>query len=420
MHRAALSLALLLACGRPPAEKGPFVLRLGVMAPMGWEGPGTGAGGAAAATDLVYEAPLYPVGDRLLSPFLESWQRDEQGRWVLAFQPGRSFSDGRPVTSEDLARSLRAGRFRVAREAGRVVAESQPDAGAGDLAGLLLTPVASGEGPDALGTGPFAVAERSEERMLLRRVVPAPGRVDAVEFVAFASSREAFAQLLRGRLNAAVSLDRHQVELLDGVPGIRVISARAPNAVVAFLNPRRLSREERRALADALPLGEVAARAGLGSECGVVPPRRPLPAGRALRIGYGVPGDETSRAALALRRALGARGGEVVPVAEMDALPASSEVDILIRPALVWPTAMLATALESGARFNPFGYANPNFDAAVHRGDGAGATAALRDDPPMLVICRRQRHMAVDARILNATVSEWGVLDTLPQWQVGP
>lgn len=419
MRRAVLAL-LLASCGRPPSETGPFVLRLGVVAPMDWDGPGTGSGGAVPATDLVYQPALYPAGDQFRSGFLRAWRRDARGRWVLEFEPGGTFSDGRPVTAEDLARSLRVAHFDVEVEQDRLLATSPPEAGSGGLAGLLLTPVATAEGPDALGTGPFAVAERSERRLLLRRVAPSPGRVGAVELLGFDSIREAFAQLLRGKLNALLSLDRGQAELLDGVPGIRVISARAPNAVVAFLNPRRLSREERRALAGSLPLAEIAARAGLGSDCGAAAPRGDLPAGRPLRIGYGFPNEENGRAALALRRALGPRGGEVEAVQESDALPPASSVDILVRPALVWPRAMLATTLETGARYNPFGYVNPAFDAALREGDEAGAAAALRDDPAMLVLCRRQRLMAVDARIRNAALSEWGVLDRLPDWEVGP
>jgi hypothetical protein len=59
-------------------------------------------------------------------------------------------------------------------------------------------------------------------------------------------------------------------------------------------------------------------------------------------------------------------------------------------------------------------------DAAFDRGDIAAAAAEMEKDPPVIYICRRQHIAAVDARIRNATLGRWGLLDTLPAWEVGP
>jgi len=416
--RRALALACLAcACSRPP-PRAPFTLRVGVTAPLGWEGPRTGSGGAVPATDLVFQGVLQPAGGKVASLFLRRWERTSEGRWRLEFQPGQRFSDGRPVGAEDVARSLRSSGFQVERDGDVLLATSPP--GTGGLAGLLLTSVASGDGPDALGTGPFAVAERSPGRLVLRRLERRPGRIDAVEMVGFASTREAFAHLIRGQVNAVFPLERAQAELLDGVPGVRILSGRAPNAIVAFLHPRRLSREERRRLADALPLGDVAALAGLGAHCQGAPARGAVPEGRPLRIGHVRLWEENARTALALRRVLGTRGGEVFEVEEGRIPESAPDLDLLVIPALVWPPAMLAVTLAKGARFNWLGYANEAFDAAVRAGDEEAASAALRADPPMLVVCRRERLLAVDARVRNPTLADWGSFDTLPEWEVSP
>jgi hypothetical protein len=44
----------------------------------------------------------------------------------------------------------------------------------------------------------------------------------------------------------------------------------------------------------------------------------------------------------------------------------------------------------------------------------------MRHDPPLVLVCRRQRIAAVDARLENATLGSWGLLETLPDWEVSP
>jgi hypothetical protein len=129
-----------------------------------------------------------------------------------------------------------------------------------------------------------------------------------------------------------------------------------------------------------------------------------------------------ARVALSLRRTLGSRGGEVSlePPREALARQKRHDFDASIDAVLVWPPLVLGWYWRTGAAFNWADYSNPRLDAAFDRGDIAAAAAEMEKDPPVIYICRRQHIAAVDARIRNATLGRWGLLDTLPAWEVGP
>jgi hypothetical protein len=81
---------------------------------------------------------------------------------------------------------------------------------------------------------------------------------------------------------------------------------------------------------------------------------------------------------------------------------------------------MLGWLARTGAGSNWAGYSNRRVDEAFDRGDLATVQEEMGRDPPLVLVCRRQRIAAVDARIRNATLGRWGLLDTLPEWEVGP
>ncbi|HEY6105601.1 MAG TPA: hypothetical protein VIV59_06445 [Anaeromyxobacteraceae bacterium] len=128
------------------------------------------------------------------------------------------------------------------------------------------------------------------------------------------------------------------------------------------------------------------------------------------------------RMALSLRRTLGVRGDEVSlePPREALARQKRHDFDVSIDAVLVWPPLVLGWYWHTGASLNSAAYSNPRVDAAFDRGDFAAARVEMEKDPPVVYICRRQRIAAVDARIKNATLGRWGLLDTLPEWEVGP
>ena len=74
----------------------------------------------------------------------------------------------------------------------------------------------------------------------------------------------------------------------------------------------------------------------------------------------------------------------------------------------------------TGAEENWGGYSNPQFDEAFRAGDLVRAQAELDADPPAAFICDLERVAIVDARIKNATLGDYDLLDTLPEWEVAP
>jgi len=411
---ALLGLLICAHCASPP-EPGEFALRVGVPLLSGELSPTTGHGSNPMVADLVYEPLLRPGPAGFASRFLRRWTPLGSSGWRLDVESGPRFADGSAVLAEDVARSLRAFGFAVAREGETLVATAPR--GLDRLAALLSVQVFR-EGPTAIGTGPFEPVEQGPGRIRLRRRHPLPLRPQAIEFVGAPTTRELFALLLRGEIDAIVPVEQAQEELLQGMTRYRVLHSVAPNALVVVFNPTRVSQAQRAAFRETLPLAEIG-RAAAGPACRTTAAHSasPIPAGDLLHVGYYDYTDELRRAALALRRALGTRGGDVAVTREGEE---SAGLAMLVTMRLVWPAAMLRRSAERGGPINVFGYANRRYEEALESGDEAAADAALQADPPLAIICRRERRAAVDARYRNATLGEWGVLETLPDWERTP
>lgn len=420
LRAAALAFALA-SCSRPqPSAE--FALRIGA---VGVLGPLSATGGedvAAVAQDLVYQ-PLARLREdgSLAAGVPGRLERRAGNRYWLALDPGVRFSDGAPATAADVVASLRAFGLSASEAEGGV------DIGPGEL----KVPVELGLGEallfretpaGILGTGPFAVESTDAERMVLRRVTEAPGKIARVEIVVFPTTRDAFARALRGDVNAVLTLDARQAELLEGVPGLRILRAEAPQALTLAFNAARLEGRERAALAAGLPLDEVAS--AYDRSCRVERRERAekLSFSRPLRIVSADIEPGLGRAALALRRALGPSGGILVVGSseELERIEAQGSYDLMVAALLVWPPAVAARYWITGSPWNRFGYSNPAYDRSVERGDLAAAAAELRRDPPAVTLCRRTRIAAIDSRLRNATLGGWGLLETLADWEVGP
>jgi len=327
------------------------------------------------------------------------------------------FSDGSAAEVSDIAEALERRGLRVlSRTPHDLMVEA---AGVPLEVELTLSIVARKAGDRYLGTGPFVVTAQLPDRLVLGRVVAMPGRIQRVEFIPCATGREALVRLLRGELGAIPSLDPAHAELLEGVPGVRVIRGSAPYATTILLNPR-LPAAERRALARAIPVEEIAAAVRREPCCGGVGrARAAIPAGRPLTIGY--PHSVAfRRAALALRQTLGSRGGDLQAV-EVSAWPGSiRDFDLVAVSMVVRPPGILANYLRSGAEWNWMGYSNARYDAALAVGDEAAAAEALSEDPAVLEVARRERVAAVDARMANARLGDWGIFELLPEWELSP
>jgi hypothetical protein len=416
--RLLLLAAAALSCAQPPAKSG-FVLRVGVTGPIGEVSPEAGSGPAVLAGDVLFEPLATPRPGGWSSKFLRRWERLGLRRWRLEFEPGARFSNGTPVGPDDIARALRPQGFALAGASGNTLEVESRSSGRPLEVALAMGIVARRDGDRFLGTGAFAVEAQTPDHLVMRRVEPAPGRVAQVELVACSSGREAFARLLRGEVNAMFPIDRAFGELLDGVPGLRVVRGSSPNATAVFFGPG-LAPEERRALAAWFPVGELAA--AMKREVGRQEPRHerpPLPPGRPLRIGY-PRSIELSRAALALRLALGPRGGEVVALGPDEWARRAAEFDLFINTILVRPPGVAALYFETGAPYNWTRYSSRDYDAALAAGDEAAAEEALRLNPPAATIARRELLAAVDARLPEAKLGDWGAFELVPEWEVAP
>ena len=419
MRRLVLLVVALATCSRP-APRDDFALKVavvGALAPLGHDVHSTAA---SYAQDLVYEAILRPEGSGLRSRVLARWERVGATRLRALVGDGLRFSDGSPVEVEDVARSITAFGL-TARQDGRWL-EIEPGrdglpVDAGLLMATLFKPTPAGD----LGTGPFRLVSGDEKRLIVERVAPMSKRIRRVEFVSFPSIREAFARALKGEVNAVMDLDDRQVELADGVPGLRAIRSRGPHAPAVILNARRLDPELRRAISQALPLEEIEELAQ-GRSCGPPSGRwqaAPVPPGPPLAIAVVALDATLERAGLAIRRALGSRGGDLVRLGADEARNARQHA-IAVDNALVWPPAVGALSWKTNGPWNVSGYSNPAYDVAVETADFERAEVELKRDPPVLFLCRRERIAAVDARLKDATLGSWGLLDTLPDWEVSP
>ncbi len=422
MRRSSLFLLLVALACRRPAPPSDFVLRVAVVGPLAPLEPNVDSTSTTVAADLVMDALLAPDQQgTLTSKVLRRWERVDSRRYRIQIDPDARFSDGSPVRAEDVIASLAAkGLHGTVRGEWLEVEPETP----GRLVEpeLLYTAVFKRTATGFLGTGPFRFVEQTETRIALERRKPAPGRIRRVEILAFPTAREIFARVVRGDANAALGLDERQLELIDGIPTLKAFRGLAANAVTIAFNPRRLDAATRRRLVAALPMEEIAKAFSERCPAAVrLPVERPdLPPGRRFEVLVASFGTSTDRAALALRRALGKRGGEITTVDffKMEAGLKAGAFDIAIVPYVVWPQNLLPFSLQSDGPWNWTHYSNPRVDAAFARGDFAAAKAELEKDPPIIELCRRERIGVVDARIKNPRMGWFGVLDTLPDWEV--
>jgi hypothetical protein len=408
----------LLSCSER-AGREPLVLRIAVPGPLTRVDPRLAESNSALATDLVFQTVLHPDRDgRPRSHVARALERLGPTRFRIALDPAARFSDGSPVAFDDVARAVSLWDMTATREGEWIVLESPSGA---IEAKLFYSAVYREAGGEAIGTGPFRVVEQTPWKVDLERVRPVPGRIDRVQLVAFPSGRDTLARTLRGETNGVYGLTDRQVEFLEGVPSLKVTRTPGPQTRAVVFDHQTLSPDEIRALRAALPLGRIAPLAcsrpelrnpNLPEVAGEVRPGRPL------TIAALVPDQATTLVGLALRRALGPRGG---PIQRADPTAARGPAaDITLRSMLVWPPVVLALSWATGSPGNTTGFSSAAVDAAFARGDVEAAAAEIDQTAPFVALCRAERIAAFDARIRNPTLGWWGVLDTLPEWEVEP
>ena len=419
--RRLLLLILVVGCTAAPGREA-FVLRIAVWGPLGELAPtgGNESSLASIAQPWVFERLFSIDGAGQLQPGLAARIERVSGERIrVELRRDATFSDGKPVTEEDVVRSLQAGGLQVTQSGGALTV-ARRDSGLPTEALVLEARVFRQSAGKFVGSGPFAVASQTENELRLTRRAPEPGRVNDVRLIAYATPRDAFAHTLKGDANLIIELESRWLEFFRGVPYLQVIHGAGRSTDAIAFNVA-LSRAERIQLARALESQRVRELAYGGAECaensGASDGGGTVPVGPLLRVLSWGPFE---RLALATRRALGDRGGEVshVPPQETLARLKSHDFDLAtIRP-LRWPPAAMALVWRTGAPYNLVGYSNPAFDRAIDEGDRPAAESALREDPPAAFVCTRDHIAVVDVKIKNPVLGPYDLLETLPEWEI--
>ncbi len=415
-----LALAVLIAACRPATPAAPFTLRVAVSGRLDRLEPG-GEGGtwSEIAKELVFEhlVGIGPTGEIIpvLAAKIEAAGPDGLRVWL---RPDARFSDGSKLTFADVAGSFSGSRLQATHEGESILFRSE-DASVPTQLILSRTFVFRPAGERALGTGAFVVAEEDPTHVLLTRPHPAPGFIAHVRLDSYPTPQDAFARTLKGDADMLAEVEPRWIEFFEGVPRMRILRAQGNHANMVAFNPRRLSREERLALARLLSDDEVRLLA-FGNDCGPAPHRPgggPLPGGRALEV-LTVP--LFNRFAAAVRRALGPRGGEIRDAQAKEYFGAirGGNFDLVtIRPA-VWPPFMATLIWRTGGTSNIFGYSNAEVDAALDARDWKAARRALDADPPAAYVCASPVVLVIDSRIRTPALEAGRFFESLPQWEV--
>jgi hypothetical protein len=420
--RLALLAASVAAVACTPSRSGQeFRLRIALVGPLRDLAPGAEPSASGYAQEWVFEPLLRTAPDgSAIGGLADRVHFASPSRVVVELRDGARFSDGSAVTAEDLRQSLRESALEVRQQAGEFVVESP--------AGAPIEPILRHDGifkrvgDKAVGTGPFQVVALDPERLLLRRSVPAPGKIAEVLLLGYPTSRDPFARTLAGDADLLIVDDPKKLEFFEGVSRLRVVRGHGANAIAVAISRQRFDRAERSAIAAALPVANIS-RLVFGKECPPFPVNggagAALPS-KSLDVAVFQEDFQLVHTALALTRALGRHGGEIrfISIPEAFRLLKSQDFDLLLLRPLVWPPSSAGLVWASDSPHNNMGYSNPKVDDALKAGDWARAMQEMRADPPVAFICTPERLAVVDSRVKNPQVGPYGYLETLPEWEI--
>jgi len=412
--------AVIAGC-RPSHEDSAFRLRVAVVGPLTSLTPTQPRSSSVYAQEWVFESLLRTAADGApIRGLAERFEFIDASRARVALRSGARFSDGSPVTADDIRASLLDHDVEVSEERGMLTIESRSGAAVEPL--LRHAPVYKRVGDGYLGSGPFRVTAQDAEHLVLDRIRRIPGKIAEVALVAFPTPRDTFARTLAGDADLTVLQDAKQSEFFNGVDRLRVVRGPGANATAVAMGLKRLSRADRKAIAATLPRDELG-RLVFGDRC-VTMPAAPanhdaVPT-RRLDIGFLVNDLQMERMALAVVRALGPAGGDVraLPLSDVLAQLNSRDFDLLLVRPLVWPLSAAALVWATGSPYNQLAYSNPQVDAALKAGDWARALQELQEDPPVVFICTPERLAVIDSRVKNPRVGPYAYLETLPDWEI--
>ncbi|HEY2030116.1 MAG TPA: hypothetical protein VGH20_13005 [Myxococcales bacterium] len=406
MKRGILLLLFAIVACRPQRPPPAFPLRLAVSGSLETVRPLANVDNwTFVANSLVFEPLVLLAEDNSLVPVLAARsERVSPTAIRLWLRDNASFSDGSRVTLDDLQRSFEGTDLSATADGDSFIVATRDPKKPPELQ-LAFTFVHRKTAHGEIGTGPYVVVEQGATQIALHRRRQDQGRIGDITVTSYGTPKEAFARTLKGDADMLTEVDPRWIEFLEGVPRLRVVSLGvSPYAAIVAFNSRRLSRAERLRIAGALrndsvrkvayDEGCVAPDQSSSHEPPLTEPGRPLNV-----LAFPV----LERLALAARRALGRRGGDIV-VKDFESFIATmkaGDFDIATWRPQISPAVMAARNWRTGAEYNIYGYSNARVDAALDAHDWDAAQRALDDDPPAVIICRPTAVVVMDSRITN-------------------
>lgn len=476
-HTRAASVVLLIAgtaCGRsgaPVTRSEPTTLRIGFGLTAGTS-PEIGI--QQTARNIALEG-LVRVGrnGRAIPVLAERWTVSEDGLSWRFFLRSASFHDGKPVKADAVRTTLLKGlpqtmgpafedirEIRVIDDATIEIALKRPSAFL--LEGLDVhieeprsTLLAAEVNAPVVGTGPFMVTGEGDQAEMRANDHYYGGRpaIDRIDIMPYTSVRAAWADMLRGQVDALYEVGADALDSLGSSSEVNVFTFQRAYAHLVLLNVRRpylgdpqFRRDlnaaiDREALVRDVLKGhgtpaQGASWPGHWAHSTDVPrlqykPRRLASPQRGLTLLFVDPSHE--RLALSIQKQLQAIGVnlklDTVPGDQVLARLQAGDFDLfladyvqgpnLVRPYLFW---------HSDGPFNWGHYHNKQVDAALDtirhaRNDqeyqaGVGAfEGAIVDDPPAIFLAWRERARAVSTRFVVPSDPGSDVLTTIHLWR---
>lgn len=272
----------------------------------------------------VYEPLAQNTALGIRPALAESWTSPSPDAWVFRLAPGAAFHDGSPVESRDVveaALSARSARGSLSALAdvrkievvdGRTVRFLTHSPAQDFLLAVSTLFVPRRDGDGFLGSGPYRVVARTQERVVLRRH-ERPGRtaplLEEVVFRRFSSPAAGLRLLRRGLPSAVVDPTRKMVEEARLDPRYRVVASESggltylaigqsagegPLADVRVRRALRLALDlpalvSAGTLAGGTPAGRLIPPGSFGHDPGLKPPPRDLAEARRLLAEAGWP-----------------------------------------------------------------------------------------------------------------------------------
>lgn len=261
-----------------------------------------------------------------------------------------------------------------------------------------------------VNTGPYEQVSVSDSRMVLRRRREGERGPSLIEVLKFDSQQEEWRRFLAREVDVVPFAWPSTVRHLSRVPSVRLVPVAEGSVLGMYFNIRspRLNKPLRQAISLGLrrsalaeyAAGDRALAVEFAEDLAVA--RERIPANRQLKLRLFVLAGSTelARTALGVQHQLAVLGIDVtVRPFSLDDLPrilASGEYDLLVLYGDLSRRYLSYFASDSPA--NRIGYANPEFDQALARGDWDRCAEIARSDLPLTPLLRLPVSIAVDSR----------------------